>query len=298
MKNIAISLSICYFLLLSSCSKNLTSIPDKSEEEIATTYSIKKDVSYGRDDEQKMDIYLSDEAKSYGKNNFTIVFIHGGAYYLSDKTKEERYIQPYLKKGLNVVNINYRLKRGIPMATSDLTNSLNYLLANNKAYNLNLKHVIVTGFSAGAHMATIVGLTQNNPNYTHKLNKGVRIVGVINFSGPVDGLDDIEKIFVDHENELFSKAGKALFPLSHPYETKETIAIYEPITYLDANDPAILVWHGGKDDQVPPQTFETFVQKLDSKKDKVVFKPEAFHSPNSKELEEAYIAIFKFLDSL
>jgi acetyl esterase/lipase len=88
----------------------LTSVPDKTDEQISAAYQIKKDVSYGTDAEQNMDIYLSKEAKSYGKNNYTIVFLHGGAYYLSDKSAEERYIEPYLKKGLNVVNMNYRLK--------------------------------------------------------------------------------------------------------------------------------------------------------------------------------------------
>jgi hypothetical protein len=39
--------------------------------------------------------------------------------------QEEKYIQPYLDKGMNVVNLNYRLKR-IPIATEDLTNALHF----------------------------------------------------------------------------------------------------------------------------------------------------------------------------
>ncbi|MFT5941314.1 MAG: acetyl esterase/lipase [Sediminicola sp.] len=105
-----------------------------------------------------MDMYLSKHATSYGNKNYTIVFLHGGGYYVSDKTQEEKYIEPYLKKGLNVINMNYRLKKGIPLATSDLTNALNFLHTNNSAYKLNLYNVIVTGFSAGAHIATNVGV--------------------------------------------------------------------------------------------------------------------------------------------
>tara|TARA_R110002049_G_C9041117_1_gene552758 strand:+ start:120 stop:947 length:828 start_codon:yes stop_codon:yes gene_type:complete len=275
----------------------LTSIPDKTAEQISTTYQIKKDVSYGTDAEQKMDIYLSKNAKTYGKNNYTLVFLHGGAYYLSDKSAEERYIKPYLKKGLNVVNMNYRLKRGIPIATTDLTNALNFLKANNSDYDLNLNNVIVTGFSAGAHIATNVGVSQNNSEYPNKLNDGIKITGIINFSGPVDGLDVVEKIFVDHENELFSEAGKALFP-SEGYELKEKIAVYEPITYFDKNDPPIFLWHGGKDNQIPSQTFEIFVPMLTRNKDYVIFKSDGQHSPNEIEFKEAYTAIFNFLDNL
>ena len=183
------------------------------------------------------------------------------------------------------------------MATTDLTNALNYLKANNSDYNLNLKNIIVTGFSAGAQIATNVGLAQNNSEYPNKLNDGINITGVINFSGPVDGLDIVEKIFVDHDYELFSKAGNALFS-SEGYESKEKIAIYEPITYLDKNDPPIFIWHGGKDDQIPPETFVEFVGLLNDKKDFVDYNPDGLHSPNETELKNAYKKIFKFLDEI
>lgn len=262
-----------------------------------TVYKVLKDVSYGSDAEQTMDIYLSEKAKSYGKLNYTIVFLHGGAYYLSDKSQEERYIEPYLKKGLNVVNLNYRLKRGIPFATSDLTNDLNFLKANNTKYGLNLDNVIVTGFSAGAQIATNVGLEQNNPSFPDKLNTGISIKGIINFSGPVDDLDAIEKIFVDHENELFSKAGKALFP-SEGYTSYEVLSVYAPVSYFDANDPPVFLWHGGLDDQIPPATFEQFVSLMRKGKDTRMFIPNGKHSPTEEELATAYMEIFKFLEGL
>jgi acetyl esterase/lipase len=276
----------------------LTSIQDKTTEQISAAYEIKKNVSYGTDAKQKMDIYLAKDAKSYGKNNYTIVFLHGGGYYLSDKSKEEKYIEPYLKKGLNVVNMNYRLKKGIPIATTDLTNALNFLKTNNSDYNLNLNNIIVTGFSAGAHIATNVGVSQNNPEYPNKLNDGIKITGIINFSGPVDGLDVVEKIFSDHENAFMSEIGKALFPEREGYELEEKIAVYEPKTYFDKNDPPIFLWHGGKDTQIPPQTFEKFVSMLNKNKDFVIYKPDGQHDPSDEELKDAYIKIFNFLDNL
>ncbi len=292
-----ISLTLIFSMLLSSCSKKLTSIEDLSTEQRETVYKVLKDVYYGSDAEQKMDIYLSARATSYGKRNYTIVFLHGGGYYLSDKSQEERYIEPYLKKGLNVVNLNYRLKRGIPIATSDLTNALNFLKAENSHYNLNLRNVIVTGFSAGAHIATNVGVAQNNPEFPDRLNEGIMITGIINFSGPVDGLDVVEKIFTEHEHELFSKVGKALFA-AEGYESKENIALYEPITYFDKNDPPIFLWHGGKDDQIPPVTFEQLLPMLRKDKDVRMFMPNGQHSPSQEEFENAYVEIVKFLDDL
>ena len=171
-----------------------------------------KDISYSADSLQKMDIYLSNDAKSFGKHNYTIIFLHGGGYYFSDKSKEERYIEPYLKKGLNVVNINYRLKQGVVIATADLTNALNFLNANNSDDNLNLENVILTGFSAGGHIAKNVGLSQNNPEFPNTLNPAIKVTGIINFSGSVDRLDIIEKTFMDSDIEVLSTLGKAIFP--------------------------------------------------------------------------------------
>ncbi|MCR9015424.1 alpha/beta hydrolase [Aquiflexum gelatinilyticum] len=297
MKKASLNLFLIFLFLLSSCSKKMTSAVELSATEKETVYQILKDVSYGSDVEQVMDIYLSQKAKSFGKRNYTIVFLHGGGYYFSDKSQEERYIEPYLKKGLNVVNLNYRLKRGIPLATSDLTNALNFLKANNADYGLNLKNVVVSGFSAGAHIATNVGLAQNNPEYPNKLDDGIQIVGIINFSGPVDGLDVVERIFTEHENEQFKALGLALFP-AEGFESKENLAVFEPITYFDPKDPPIFLWHGGLDDQIPVVTFKKFIPLLRNDKDLRIFIPGGKHSPNQEEFENAYIEIFKFLDEL
>lgn len=297
MKNKMIYLSTISLVILSSCTKMLTSIEDKTTDEIDASYHVLKDIPYGSDTEQKMDIYLSEDASSYRDKNYTIVFLHGGAYYLSDKAEEEKYIEPYLKKGLNVINMNYRLKRGIPIATSDLPNALNFLNKNNGNYNLNLDNIIVTGFSAGAQIASNIGLSTNGNSFPDKLDKGLKIIGIINFSGPVDDLDVIEKIFIDFDYDLFSKAGKALFP-SEGYEKKEVVSIYEPITYFDDNDPPIFLWHGGKDNQIPPSTFKDFVSKLRESKDFLSYIPNGKHSPTEDELGTAYISIFQFLDDL
>lgn len=137
--------SISLLLVGFSCtSVKLASLPDKPTNQLDGRYRIFKNLSYGSDTEQKMDIYLAKNQQELGKKNFTIVFLHGGGYYFSDKSREEKYIYPYFEKGLNVVNVNYRLKRGIPSATQDLTNVLNFLKANNGTYQLNLRKVVLT----------------------------------------------------------------------------------------------------------------------------------------------------------
>ena len=284
---------VCFLL-----SSKLIFAQNIAEDHIRENFKIFKDVSYDTDKEQNMDIYLSKETNSLTKK-VTIIFIHGGGYYFGDKSQVERYIKPYLENGFNVVNMNYRLKRGIPLSTEDLTKALNYLQENNSIYNLNLNRLVVSGFSAGASMATLVGVTQNDRKYPNKLNKDIKIIGVVNFSGPVDGWDVIEKVFIDSEEESWKTIGNAFF-VSDGYAPIEIINMYEPITYLDEEDPAIFLWYGGKDDQVPPKTFESFVALLKNNNSKniLIYDKEAGHSPTDESLKTTYKQIFTFIQNL
>ncbi|QNF33300.1 alpha/beta hydrolase [Adhaeribacter swui] len=264
------------------------------------TYKILKNIGYGSDPEQVMDIYIADHTPELATNNFTIVFLHGGAFYLSDKSQEEKYIQPYLHKGMPVVNLNYRLKRGIPLATQDLTTALNFLEANRVTYPLNLSQIVLAGFSAGAHIVSLVGLAANNPEYCFKLNKGIAIAAIINFSGVVDGLGLVEKQFIENESYLMQAIGNALFPDIAGYTPQEIISVFEPIKYFDQQDPPYFLWYGGKDDQIPPATFAAFVKLLQEGNDKnvVVFSPESNHFPHAAERDYIYSKIFKFLNKI
>lgn len=89
--------------------------------------------------------------------------------------------------------------------------------------------------------------------------------------------------------KFFRDIGKALFPSNDSLELIEKIAVYEPITYFDKNDPPIFLWHGGKDNQIPPQTFEKCVPMLNENKDFVIYKPDGQHDQNDKELKDTYM---------
>jgi acetyl esterase/lipase len=41
------------------------------------------------DKEQDLDIYISKDAKKLSDKNFTVIFLHGGGYYLSDKSRRK-----------------------------------------------------------------------------------------------------------------------------------------------------------------------------------------------------------------
>ncbi|MEQ8238745.1 MAG: alpha/beta hydrolase [Cyclobacteriaceae bacterium] len=202
----SISLTILGFLLLNIQS---TSAQTNADGLSSANHDLLRDISYSSDAEQNMDIYLS-RTLNAETQNITIVFLHGGGDYVNERSKEERHRAPYLEKGFNIVNLNYRLKRGIPVVIEDSTKALHYLKENNSEYNLNLKRILLTGFSARAHSTTNVGVAQNNEQYPNKLSKGGKIIGNINFSGPVDGFHGIENISILNKKiQTLHKSGKS-----------------------------------------------------------------------------------------
>ncbi len=285
-------------VLLAGCSAKKAPVANMTPEQALATYGVTRDVAYGTDSEQTMDVYVPREASRGRRSSYTLVFLHGGGYYLSDKTKEERFIQPYLQRGVTVVNLNYRLKRGIPVAMEDLTLALNFLQGHQGTYPVNLQRVVLSGFSAGGHIASLVAVTANDPTYAHPLVAGVGIAAVVNFSGPVGGLDVVETVFMNDPAPIMKDIGLALFPETLGYAPRELTKRYEPLTYLDPKDPPFFIWHGGQDDQIPPSTFVQFVDVLQQhkRKNRVLFVPEGHHSPSASELGMAYQRIFEFLN--
>jgi acetyl esterase/lipase len=98
MKILILCIIVICSIFFSSCSKNITITQNKSFEQIATDYTVIKDICCAADSLQTMDIYLAKDVNSLGRHDYTVVFLHGGGYYFSDKSQEERYIEPYQKK--------------------------------------------------------------------------------------------------------------------------------------------------------------------------------------------------------
>ena len=151
-----------------------------------------------------------------GKPEVVNAFQYRGELFIlpcwSSESKEERCIQPYLQQGVTVVNLNYRLKRGTPVATEDLTLALNFLRAHGTAYPLDLHRVVLSGFSAGARLASLVAVTANDPTYPRPLAAGIGIAAVANFFGPVGGLDVVEAVLMNHPVPVMREIGLAPCP--------------------------------------------------------------------------------------
>lgn len=256
-----------------------------------------QDIKYGEGTNQNMDIFIP--TKSTTQSEYVLVFIHGGGYIGGDKTEDERYIVPFLSKNIPVVNLNYSLRKGIPKASEDIVQALNFLYENDTLYPLRFKKIILSGSSAGGHVASLTGLSRNNTEYPYKLNDSINIAAIINFSGPTDSMEMIVKNF-ENLQRVQEKVASLLFPDATKETLNQTMSLYTPFTYLDENDPAYFLSYGGKDPIIPYNIHDKFIvaaEKLLHKK-KFLFFPDAGHKLNNEEFEKAYQQIFVFLDGI
>ncbi len=81
--------------------------------------------------------------------------MHGGFWVAGNKEGATMNLMPWLEMGYNVVNVEYRLGRVAlaPAALEDCFCALRFLSDQAKTYNIDVNKIIVTGESAGGHLA-------------------------------------------------------------------------------------------------------------------------------------------------
>ncbi len=121
------------------------------------------DVEYGKLEGQKLDIYI-------GKNNKTIVYIHGGGLIKQTKARNG-YIIALLEQGYSVISIEYR-KYPIakyPDFIEDVALALSFIKQNIYKYGYG-EDMCITGHSAGAYILTML-LFDEKYLAKHNLNR-------------------------------------------------------------------------------------------------------------------------------
>ena len=113
------------------------------------------DVKYGEHPRQVLDFW---QAKSDSPTP-VVVMIHGGGWVAGDKSGYQNGVQPYLKAGISVVAINYRLvteatakgiKPPVKWPLEDAARAVQFVRSKAKDWNLDKTRIAATGGSAGA----------------------------------------------------------------------------------------------------------------------------------------------------
>ena len=127
-----------------------------------------KDLAYGNDPEQVLDIYYP---AGTGSPLPAIVSVHGGGYVYGDKDLYRFYCMSLAQRGFAVVNFSYRLapKYRFPVQLDDVNAAMRFVCRHAKEYFIDLHNIFFVGDSAGAQMASQYMAAVTNPPYASLL---------------------------------------------------------------------------------------------------------------------------------
>ncbi len=219
-----------------------------------------------------------------------LVQIHGGAWIIGHKAQQARPLMHYMAaRGFICVSINYRLspRARWPDHLIDVKHALAWVREHIAEYGGDPNFVIVTGGSAGGHLASMIALTANEPRYQpgfEQVDTSVR--GAIPFYAPYD--------FLDREKKQPTIGLRLLIKLlvigKSRRDAPELYHDASPLSHVHEHAPPFLVIHGSHDSLAPIEEARLFVERLRAvSQNPVAFAElpfaqhafEVFHSPRA-----------------
>lgn len=205
----------------------------------APDYQIQANIHYAKYPDTVLDI-VQPRAPALADRPGVIV-IHGGGWVQGTKEMMlDQYCLPFVRHGFVAANIEYRLAGSAPApaAVNDALAAAQWFRDHAAEYKVDPKRIIVTGASAGGHLALMTGMTPESAD----LGPTIKIAGVIDFFGVADVPDQLE-----------GPNARDYVPLWIPEQPNrlELARRVSPMTYVRKGLPPILALHGDADPVVP-----------------------------------------------
>lgn len=177
-----------------------------------------------------------------------VLVIHGGAWREGGKEENRKLLADFARRGYLAVSPQYRLapKDKFPAQILDVKAAVRWLRTNAKDLRVDAEHLGAMGFSAGAHLALMLGLTGPEDGFEGDAAGAApssRVQAVVSFFAPTDLADP-----------KLSEFGRSLVrdflggtAAEKPAEARKS----SPVTYVSRGDSPVLIFQGTKDPLVP-----------------------------------------------
>jgi acetyl esterase/lipase len=236
----------------------------------------------------KHKLHLTLPPTSKGNGPFPVVlFLHGGAFAGGSRDDSPGASSKAPDNGYALVSIGYRLSGDaggtFPGSFNDILTAIRFLKTNAETYCLDPDKFAVTGFSAGAYHAGMVCVLSGYPDHGldgwNTLYQGVN--SKVQACATYAALSDMA-LLEEHE-----KTAGGSFMIGHGADSPEAKFLginttlksapetpppnasvrwkANPINYITANTPPILMLHGSSDNVVPWVQSEYMVGKINEK---------------------------------
>ena len=213
-------------------------------------YTLHKDIAYGDNPRQKLDIYVPDGLDAPAP---VIVFFYGGSWQNGDK-KDYRFVgQAFASRGYVAVLANYRLypEVSFPQFVRDGASAVTWTHEHIEHYQGDAKNLFLAGHSAGGYIAAMLAI---DPHYLADAGgKRAWVRGAIGIAGPYDFLPMTDPKII------------ALFSTAKDVDT-------QPITFVKSGVPPMLLLTGDADVDVYPRNSQHLAAKLEKFRDPMTLK--------------------------
>jgi acetyl esterase/lipase len=215
------------------------------------------DVVYSKAGEKKLKLDL---ARPGGKGPFPcVVCLHGGGWRMGNKKDLRPWITFLAEQGYVAASVGYRLVPDgtFPAQIEDAKTAVRFLRSNADKYGIDKDRVAAMGWSAGGHLACLLGLTDEKCGFDGKEcpDQSSKVQAVIDYFGPTD-------LAAFGKDDLAQKGMLAPFIGAKYSDNPAAHEKASPIKYVKKDAPPFLIFHGTKDWVVPIEQSRALTEKL------------------------------------
>jgi acetyl esterase/lipase len=279
-----------------------------------------------------LDIYQPPASMPRPRAGFPLVVqIHGGGWMIGDKRISGPFVDwPSVLASLSatgyvVAAIDYRLssEAQFPVQAQDVKAAIRWLRLNASKYGIDRTRVVTWGESAGAHLAALAAVScgadllepreSTNPfnlvsevtskNASDCVQGGISWFGVFDMTTIQAQAREVHALSRDERDAPEWRLLGCFATQCRPTQ----LAAASPISYVDKNDPPMLLIVGDADRTVPTEQTLQMAERLDSAgvKNQVLVLPGVNHEFLGKTAEatrqanlKALAATFQFIDDV
>ena len=203
---------------------------------------------------QRLDLYLPKWRASAMLP--VVVYLHSGGWVSGDKAEGERFLAPLVETGRFAgVSAGYRLADDAlwPAQLHDVQAAVRWVRANAERHGLDPDWIAAWGWSAGGHLALLLGTTADVPALDGRLGphagESPRVTAVVNHAGISDLLAIDESPGRRDARALRTFTSRLLG--APPRVAVDRAREASPVTHVSAGDAPVFTTHGTADRTVP-----------------------------------------------
>jgi acetyl esterase/lipase len=209
----------------------------------------------------RLDIYRSKGVDL--ENAPVLVQVHGGAWTIGAKDQQGLLLMNRMaQRGWVCVAMNYRLapKHPFPAQIIDVKKAIAWTRENIASYGGDPSYLVITGGSAGGHLAALAALTPGEPDYQPGFEEAdTSVAGCVPFYGVYDlgGITGLKSAIAMRDHFLGPRVFK-----EDPKTHLDDFVKASPLAHVSPDAPDFFVLHGANDSLVDVRQARAFVEKL------------------------------------